>query len=340
MLALHAVQAAEGDCFILQYGGEANRFLLVDGGPTPTYEDLDATLDELQIERFELVVLTHVDDDHIGGLQELFLDVERGKRKLAIGALWHNAFSRTVNKKYEERAVEVALETEARSYRQGSVLAGDAETKLRLTINPGFVGGLASVETQAHPFLQDGLELRVAGPDRKALFTLRKKWIKWLRDAEKKKKRGGLKPDRSPTNLSSIVMLAKAHGKTLLLTGDSTHTEIVGGLRAAGLMKDSFHVDVLKVPHHGSNRNVTQEFFEQVTADQYVISADGEYGNPDPHTLRWIVDAAEKANRKIVLHVTNVPGQVQQLVRHKPPGPTYTLKTMEPDKHFMTIPIA
>ena len=53
-------------------------------------------------------------------------------------------------------------------------------------------------------------------------------------------------------------------------------------------------VDLLKVPHHGSERNFEQEFFEQVTADHYVISADGKYGNPDVETLRMLTQARGK----------------------------------------------
>jgi hypothetical protein len=40
------------------------------------------------------------------------------------------------------------------------------------------------------------------------------------------------------------------------------------------------HVDILKGPHHGSNRNVERIFFKRITADHYVFSGNGEHGNP------------------------------------------------------------
>ena len=40
------------------------------------------------------------------------------------------------------------------------------------------------------------------------------------------------------------------------------------------------HVDILKVPHHGSERNISETFFDIVTADVYVISANGRDDNP------------------------------------------------------------
>ncbi len=51
------------------------------------------------------------------------------------------------------------------------------------------------------------------------------------------------------------------------------------------------HVDLLKLPHHGSCRNNTAELLTRVTADTYVISADGKHGNPDLETLERLAEA-------------------------------------------------
>ena len=40
--------------------------------------------------------------------------------------------------------------------------------------------------------------------------------------------------------------------------------------------KGTWLVDLLKVPHHGSNRNVTHEFFAKVPARHYVVSGNGK----------------------------------------------------------------
>ena len=43
----------------------------------------------------------------------------------------------------------------------------------------------------------------------------------------------------------------------MLLTGDARGDDVLAGLREAGLLRRSpLHVDVLKLPHHGSDRNV------------------------------------------------------------------------------------
>ena len=115
--------------------------------------------------------------------------------------------------------------------------------------------------------------------------------------------------DESVYNLSSIVVLARSGGKTMLLTGDARGDYILESLEAVGLLKQekSMSVDVLKMPHHGSDRNVETGFFRQVTADHYVISGNGEFGNPEVATLKMISEARGKA--EFALYLTNQDGK-------------------------------
>ena len=66
--------------------------------------------------------------------------------------------------------------------------------------------------------------------------------------------------------------------------------------------------------HHGSDRNFTPEFFEQVQAKTFVISGDGSHHNPEFTTLKWIVEAAKKRNEEIVLYVSNKTENVDRLL--------------------------
>ena len=101
--------------------------------------------------------------------------------------------------------------------------------------------------------------------------------------------------DKSVPNLSSIVCLVEMEGKTILLTGDARGDYILDGLKKAKILKnETMKVDVLKVPHHGSERNLEQGFFETIIADTYVFSADGKYGNPDRESLDWLIQARGK----------------------------------------------
>ena len=98
-------------------------------------------------------------------------------------------------------------------------------------------------------------------------------------------------------------MLAEAEDKRLLLTGDARGDKMLKGLELVGLLKKGgkMHVDVLKVPHHGSDNNMETIFFERVTADHYVFSGNGEHGNPERETLEMLLEARGDAGYTVHL---------------------------------------
>jgi hypothetical protein len=95
----------------------------------------------------------------------------------------------------------------------------------------------------------------------------------------------------TPPNRASITLLAEEGGRTCLLTGDAAEEEIIEGLEAAGRFDDGRSwCNVVKVQHHGSEHNVSEEFAGTVHADQYVFCADGANENPNPSVVKTIVE--------------------------------------------------
>jgi hypothetical protein len=93
-------------------------------------------------------------------------------------------------------------------------------------------------------------------------------------------------------------------GKTILLTGDALGSKVTDVLQERGMTSAAapLKVDVLKMPHHGSDRNVTPEFFRLIKADHYVFCGDGSHGNPERSTLEMLF--AEQGTEPIMLHFT------------------------------------
>ncbi|PWC52421.1 MBL fold metallo-hydrolase [Azospirillum sp. TSO22-1] len=361
---LHVVQALHGDCLIVEHeDGGTRRFILVDGGPAGVYEEhLKPYLTQLVGAGgpLDLVVLSHVDDDHVVGVLELFADIDLATVNgdtppVALGELWHNSFRATVDEDggIAERtrqiltmngARQVAMTATASAFfgiNQGNQLAR-AATKLGIAVNAVTGGDVVMPETVHNPVGRHGLEIHVIGPNQANLAALRDEWLDWLATHEHAAlvdPTTAANADKSVPNLSSIMLLLRSGGRSMLLTGDGRGDFIVQGLQQAGLMNGgTCHVDVLKVQHHGSNRNSKPDFFKTVTADTYVISADGKHGNPDLPTLQWIVDAAHADGRRITLHVTNDPPSLQQLRASRPPAQHgYRLEVLQPGQHAFTI---
>ncbi len=109
----------------------------------------------------------------------------------------------------------------------------------------------------------------------------------------------GLAGNVSEPNHASLMLLAEAGAgagrRRILLTGDGHHARILEGLQRVGVLaagtESSCHVDVLKVPHHGSEHNADEAFFRRVIADHYVFCADGSHHNPDLQILDALFDS-------------------------------------------------
>ena len=369
MLNLRVVQAEQGDCLILEYGTVSSpRYILIDGGPNQIYDDhLQFVLGGIREagHKLDLVILSHVDDDHVNGLLDLTAELQDQRRDgeqetIAIDEFWHNTFRQTAGPDVEGRFRALANRAGAsrnlmsRTARAGrSICQGDELTReaasLDIQVNPRFSPEyLVAVDDVPGAVVLGNLNLQVVGPTKDNLDRLRKKWLKWLKKHEKpvlsrdpaEAERAALAADSSIPNLSSIMLLAEAGGKRLLLTGDGRGDHLLEGLEKSGLLEPqgSLHVEVLKVPHHGSKRNATPAFFRTVTADQYVISANGMHGNPDLDTLQWIVEAARAQNRSIEIFVTSATAASRRLVVERDPGEYgYQLIEMAPGEHSMVL---
>jgi hypothetical protein len=364
MFALTAVQAFFGDSLLVEYG-DANspRYVLIDGGPAHTYDEhLSGVLRRVKHDGhdLDLMVLSHVDTDHVTGLLDLVADMRGGGAAAlpSIKALWHNSFTKTIdpNGALAPRLKAMLATAGAQAMAHSAIaINGIAEGhQLRtqakavpIALNPGFANDVITAETAGVPWKSENLELTVVGPTNPNLKALQVEWENWLADNEdavnSEEPYVMANSDRSIPNLSSIQIFAKADGKTMLLTGDGRSDHLVQALGQAGLLDGNgkIHVDLLKLPHHGSSRNVTKSFFKKITADIYVASANGKDDNPDLATLIWIVEAAREAERKIRIVCTNETESTQKLPdEYDPDGYGYKLDIMAPENHEIRIPLA
>jgi hypothetical protein len=144
-----------------------------------------------------------------------------------------------------------------------------------------------------------GLQLQIVGPQKAEIEALQKAFDEFIQ-AKGLSAEAVLAAysDTSVPNLSSLACLVSMGGKKILLTGDARGDKVLAGLKQAKLLKTApLKVDILKVPHHGSDRNTDADFFERIRADHYVFSANGKYGNPDRDTLQWVVDSRAKKDK-------------------------------------------
>jgi beta-lactamase superfamily II metal-dependent hydrolase len=172
------------------------------------------------------------------------------------------------------------------------------------------------------PFKFGDLSVNVIAPFAEDVQKFRDEWNKWLKTNKDKVKELKDKARRdareldselgrllmplvtnakelgdrdavTPPNLASIMLFVEDGQRTALMTGDGHANDVIKGLESIGRLAENgtLHVDVLKVQHHGSEHNMTEEFAHRITADHYVFCGNGFSGNPEP----VVIDALFKA---------------------------------------------
>lgn len=304
--------ADHGDCLWLEYGeAGSTHAVLIDGGPSDTYRKAIRPRIEAFAEgrgrtpRIELMVVTHIDNDHILGALDLLgdstLDVE-------IGEIWFNGWDQ----------ITTRLTRGTRGVREGIALTKAIQAR-RIAHNTTFGGRAAAVDpiNPARTYtLPGGLVLTLLSPGPTQLLRLRDAWQTVLAEAEEQPTRGEevlcpstkdveelaartFQPDTAPANGSSIALLAEYDAHRLLLAADSFAPVVVASLRALGYSESNrLTLDAYKLSHHGSRGNNSRELLRLISCRNYMFSTSGSrFGHPhDECVARVLVEGGEAPN--------------------------------------------
>lgn len=291
MIRFTMMPGEDGDCLLMEYGDDSFvRRILVDGGRSGTYPLIKPTLAGLD-GLVDLLVVTHVDQDHILGVLALMDDPDR---PVEFGDVWFNGFDQL-------------LDAEGFGAVDGEKLTS-ALLAQKVPWNDAFGGRSVEVGRDLAWF-DDGSTMDVLSPDRGQLERLAPVWSAECaknglipgQDPDELPPVPGFehfgapnvaqlaaspfKPDTSKTNLTSIGLLFEFEDKRVVLTGDADDRRLVASIRPrAEEQGGRFHVDVLKVAHHGSDHNLSNELLDLIDCDRYLISTSGAR-HDHPHEI-------------------------------------------------------
>jgi hypothetical protein len=231
----------------------------------------------------ELFVMTHIDADHIGGAIPFLQSEAAGLR---VEDVWFNGW----------RHVSGQLNA-----RQGEIFSTLIEDQ-RLPWNLWREGGEIVVgdDLPEHE-LPSGLRLTLLSPTAPRLKTLEKVWKRELRRegltpgarAEYRELLGGSRStstdvdelaaspfasDDGAPNGSSIALLAEFQGMSVLLGADAHPPVLIDSIRKLLRRRGDarLKLDAFKVPHHGSQNNVSRELLELIDCRRYLFSTNGD----------------------------------------------------------------
>ena len=319
MLEITALPARQGDALWIRWGyPDAPHQMFVDMGTEPIGKGIRTRLEALDPERrrFDLLVISHIDADHIGGVLTAVAEAEEELEGLAFDDVWFNGYDHLHGKRV---APDPAIEP------MGGVQGERLSHWLRgQSWNRAFDHHAVCRDPEADPLvveLHDGMKLTVLGPTPERMRNLIDKWAEEVRKAIDK---GSLDPDivtpgieamgrwdgppvldteqdledladshskhdRAQANGSSIVLLLEYHGRRVLLTGDAFADDLSEAI--AKVSPDGpLALDLCKLPHHGSRNNVHRELVEAVRCGNWLISTDGTvFKHPDAEAVARVI---------------------------------------------------
>lgn len=314
--------ALGGDCILISFE-EIDYRILIDGGYKETFShSLAAVLTALEAngKGIDLLVVTHVDNDHIMGIIGLFQMLKMQKTKIEIREIWYNGYRHlfkdrkqaalpSLEKKLRDEIGKIdSFGREARQgkeigYSQGETLAKLLAESWEDVWNGKFDGKAVCYQEEnvSVELFPKQLFVTLLNPSSLELQTLECQWNAFRRKKCLPLKNGDsivyehcferflANTDSSVTNQSSIAFLltyaAKEKTYQLLFLGDALAERC---LQRLGDWKN-IKFDCIKLPHHGSKNNITEDTLSQLQAEYLLFSTDGrKFDHPD-----WeVVEAA------------------------------------------------
>jgi hypothetical protein len=305
-LEIQFLPARQGDAIWVRWG--RGRQLIIDMGTEETGRMLAkrfAALPKAK-RRFELLVITHVDEDHLGGVLTCLSDNDSPVPGLAFDDIWFNGWEHLHGKQVPPPNEVSGLE--AMGPAQGERLTGWLRDHDWNKAFDRFPAALADGDPHRVK-LPEGLTLTVLGPTPARLHGLIETWQTEVRKALAKgtleEVSPGLRPqgepvppvlesrddllklakssriDGSEANRASITLLLEWRGRRILLTGDALGGDVASALLSSGLPVP-VKLDLLKLPHHGSRQNLNRKLVEAVDCPYWAFSTDGtQFRHPD-----------------------------------------------------------
>lgn len=277
------MQVAHGDAITIRFYGSDNKYhnIFIDAGFASTYQKTIKKEAKVILQKGEIIdifVITHIDQDHIGGIAS-FLKEFGGKD--LVKEYWFNGGSVNLNITSDNK-ISISQGIDLREYL----------VRTNKYSNKKITSDLDEINLY-------GAKITILSPNVIDLNNFLEKW----NDHERKNSKSLISTaendysqeiselsqktfveDSRIENKVSISFLLEVGGKSLLLLADSHPSTIKNILLEKGYSKENkLKVDYVKVSHHGSKSNTSYELLELIECNYFFISANGKNKYFFPH---------------------------------------------------------
>jgi len=322
-LTIDALLAGNGDCLIIHYNSQEHGAvnILIDGGNGNTLckDHLQKVAEEIvkSEQLINLVIITHLDQDHIKGIIYLIRDIQDTQspiKKESIGQYWFNsAFSEKIYREAPEQfdiSAKEMKELEEFLHNEPDQ-RWNIKEKIVFPLVKNILGTTITVlspnEEMLTLFSNEYADLDVGATGNDYGYS-----IKQLYDSEQNRFDNADEDlDKKLENATSIAFLFEYEGKSLLHMGDAVPTVI--DTSVAALLTERkisrLKVDAVKLSHHASRKSISFKFLDMVSTSKYIICANGLKAKlPNKSTFAKILLHPQRDLSKHIEFYFNYPG--------------------------------
>lgn len=294
--------------------------ILVDTGTKRAYSKGIIKSEVDKTDKFDLLVLTHTDEDHIGGLIKYLDDKER--KKNVFTNVWFNS-GEVINSNLAQPKTEIPK------------IILDEPDNLELSIRQGISleKNLKNIGLESNELIKSGrifqfgkIKITVLSPDISDLENFLAEWdLETEKQLQMSKASDYDKPisellklnyieNGTLANKTSIAFILNYDKKSIMLMGDAYPSVIEANLRKLGYNEtNKCKLDIVKVSHHGSSYGISPTLLNIIDCKDFIISTNGSNGLPYKECLARVVAHRKE---KVFLHF-NYKNEVTQNIFSK-----------------------
>ncbi|MGI2800892.1 ComEC/Rec2 family competence protein [Photobacterium damselae] len=328
------LEAKNGDSILINFtdNKEINRNILIDGGTSSTYqfknkkgklEDGSLKKELAEIDCIDLLILTHVDDDHIGGILNWFSKDPEAKNK--VNKVWFNS-GRLIFEQFNVDEIEENLQPLDVSSNLNTSIKQGATFEKYITENSLWDRVLIDTSKEIEAF---GLNFTFLSPDECKLKALLHKWEKedpnlntsvsddYSKSLKEHIDSDLFEEDKSIHNGSSIAFILSQNEKNLVFLGDAHPRLVEKRLQNLGYSDEiPLEAEFLKLSHHGSKSNTSYELLKLIKTNRYVVSSNGDIHKlPHKQCLARVINHNKSA--EIYFNYAKKPTEIFRDEDHK-----------------------
>lgn len=280
-MKIEIIDAGHGDCILVTC---AEVLILIDSGPK-SFKIRNHVIEKLKSllngKAIDIAIVTHNDDDHIGGFKYI----------IDSGILIKKFIFNSLN--YISKVLKANRENKQISYQQ------DIDLQELLQVNK--IDVLALNTSEQDVLIGGDLRIIPLTPNPSVLLAMHDDAIKKNKQISRLNKKelsiaecmvnitngqDYFEADRSITNKTSLSLIIEYVGERYLFLGDSHADDVIFSL----IKRQANNFKAVKISHHGSEKNTSRELISLIGKTEYILCGDkSSHANPSRRTISRIL---------------------------------------------------